>query len=683
MLKLKELKFSGIGRFTEEQKIVFTDLGNLIQVDGQNNNTGGSSGSGKTTIFNALDYLLGLNEVPNTVLQSRLTKDSISVTGAFDLDGKDLKISRIKGKLSVDIDGDLTVGSSKLSEEKLDEIMAMPRHLFRPMLHKRQKEGGFFLQFTPKDMNEFLTDCLGLGEYRLKLEIIEKNIKELTEKTLKDRATLDSFKAAHQSTCDALDALGPSPVRDIDRDTIVALKTKSDASLTALIALENEYKASSAELDKKRPSAQFPAYDNTTLNAHQKALNDLHTQLSAINMAEKERQAGVQKQIYEKNFLKTSLAQAVNQGEIAKAEAKTAMAQLQKVRDSICPTCEQNWSTENAKKTEAILLTNISLYKEKITHGMAAATQIIKITEEIEALKLDLNLKLTGVPEINTQIGNFAVLLDEEKSRAASHHQENGMKVKVLLDSFAAKQQELLQKYSQAISQSRGQADMDRRVLESAIAQMKNHEEMKNRHDATKNTLHVQEQAHKKKIEELALHIIGQARKLEMAEELKKAIKTYISYSFDDALEIIGDTATRIIRSIPNMSNATLQLEGTKETKEGKIKEEVNASISIDGDIAVPIKSLSGGERSSVDLAVDLAVIDLIENKTGKGIDIFIMDEPFTGLDTISIEMAIEVLKNANINKKLIIVDHNPIIAETIDTKILVIREKEKSHVSQ
>jgi DNA repair ATPase RecN len=55
---------------------------------GQNNNTGGSSGAGKSTVFNALDFLLGLNDLPVTVLQSRLTKSGISVIGEFDFDGK-------------------------------------------------------------------------------------------------------------------------------------------------------------------------------------------------------------------------------------------------------------------------------------------------------------------------------------------------------------------------------------------------------------------------------------------------------------------------------------------------------------------------------------------------------------------------------------------------------------------
>src|ERR1035437_888027 len=126
MLKLKELKISGVGRFVEEQVINFETLGNLVQLGGNNKNTGGSSGAGKSTVFNALDFLFGLNDIPNTVLKSRLTENGMHVQGTFDFDGKPLIITRGK-KLSVDLDGEITTGSSKLAEEKIDEIIAMPR----------------------------------------------------------------------------------------------------------------------------------------------------------------------------------------------------------------------------------------------------------------------------------------------------------------------------------------------------------------------------------------------------------------------------------------------------------------------------------------------------------------------------------------------------------------------------
>src|ERR1035437_2550917 len=179
MLVLKKLTFENIGRFTESQTIDFTSLGSLVQVDGSNLNTGGSSGAGKSTVFKALDFLLGLNDESTTILQSRLTKKAMSVTGLFELDGVPLKIERGK-KLSIDSHGEVTTGSSKLTEEKLDLIIGMSRDLSRKILHKRQSEGGFFLEMGPSEVHKFLTSCLSLEAEQCKIVRLDERLATLS-----------------------------------------------------------------------------------------------------------------------------------------------------------------------------------------------------------------------------------------------------------------------------------------------------------------------------------------------------------------------------------------------------------------------------------------------------------------------------------------------------------------------
>lgn len=179
------------------------------------------------------------------------------------------------------------------------------------------------------------------------------------------------------------------------------------------------------------------------------------------------------------------------------------------------------------------------------------------------------------------------------------------------------------------------------------------------------------------------LKLTSQVLDLTLAEELKRAVKGYTSCSFDEALDYIGTAATQIIRTIPNMANATIQLEGIRETKEGKVKEEVNAVINMDGEESVPIKSLSGGERTSLDLAVDLAVLDLLEARTGKGVNLFILDEPFQALDSTNAEQVLEMLKNYQGTKRLVIVDHDPVTKEMITDKLVVVRDGLISKVVQ
>ena len=149
-------------------------------------------------------------------------------------------------------------------------------------------------------------------------------------------------------------------------------------------------------------------------------------------------------------------------------------------------------------------------------------------------------------------------------------------------------------------------------------------------------------------------------------------IKTYTLQIFQETLENIGETATEILGHLHNMSNASIYFEGCKETKSGSIKDEVNAVISKDGSCNVPIKTLSGGERTVVDLAVDLAVIDVIENKAGKGANFFIIDEPFDGLDSEGKEQYLELLQTLNSNKQIILVDHSSELKQMISDVITI-----------
>src|ERR1019366_2441273 len=211
MLVLKSLKFSGIGRFVDEQTIDFTSLGPLVQVEGQNRNTGGSSGAGKSTIFESLQFLLGINDKSTTILQSRLTKEPMTVTGLFELDGVPLRIERGK-KLLIDLNGEITTGSSKLTEEKLDSIISMPRELFRSILVKRQGVGGFFLQMSPSETHQFLTSCLGPEAETCKIVRLDERLTTLSASEALLKSGLEANRMGLQATRSAVNSLGDGPV---------------------------------------------------------------------------------------------------------------------------------------------------------------------------------------------------------------------------------------------------------------------------------------------------------------------------------------------------------------------------------------------------------------------------------------------------------------------------------------
>lgn len=685
MLKLKELRFSGIGRFVEEQVVDFSSLGGLVQVDGLNNNTGGSSGAGKSTIFQALEFLLGINDKPTTVLQSRLTKEKINVTGIFDLDGKEVKVIRAKGKLSVEVDGNLTVGSNEKAEEELDKVLAVPRDVFRKMVHKRQKEGGFFLKFTPKQMYEFLTDALGLSGLADKIDKLDMRVKSLEASKEATSKKLDWTMSALEAKEKALLALGEAPVQEMTRDMVLEIKNKADTSAAVLASLKSAQKQQSDELQAKRPELSKATWDASKRVQAENEIATLNKQLSALREEDLNRVNGLKEQAFALKTEKETLKTVVSSARVAKEEAAKHAADIQTIKDCKCPTCQQDWIAEAAKAKEQELLSKIIQLKDMILAGESAKEKLIEIDTAIGfiAQEIPQSPTLREQEQVEHHKGLLSQVIENDRTEEQSHTNTVHFLNQKKLADFAQFERDLKVVHARDLEVVRTQVDYDRRALEVGIAQMKSFDSAKERYEVlTKGfSNEITENQVKKSEIEQELNKISQ--EVVMAEEIRKAIKTYASCSFDDALVAIGDTATRIIRNIPNMANATIQLVGTKETKEGKVKEEVNALIHVDGEESVPIKSLSGGEESSLDLAVDLAVLDFVEHKSNKGIDLFILDEPFTGLDTVTIEMALEVLKNANINKRLILVDHNPEVKEMVESRLLVIRDGDTSKVEQ
>jgi DNA repair exonuclease SbcCD ATPase subunit len=680
MLSLKELKFRGIGRFAEEQRIAFDNLGNLVQVDGQNCNTNGSSGSGKSTIFNALDFLLGLNSIPNSVLQSRETDEPMWVEGSFDYNGSPLIITRGK-KLKIELNGEVTTGSAKLSEEKLDQILSIPRQLFRPMLHKRQGERGFFLNFTPKETNDFLTDCLGLSNFKKPMLELDNKLQELGKRKESLSIDLESAKTGLSASQNAIASLGLAPVKEIDQTTIVRLKATADASKMALQTLLSAQQAELADLEAKRPISTAIPFDTSKKSSHERELENLKIQINQLLLAQKDKENEINSAVHVAKAKQRELENKIERGSQAKDRATKEALKIKKIRESLCPTCEQSWANDAAKKEEGALLESINQLRAQVLEGEQASAQLGSVREEIRQLTEKMPLAIPdGYQELLTRerflMGDIA--LEIQKEREYAH--ERNEKTKALQAFFASQHKTMRDKHAVDAEQLRNQVALDSKVFDAAVAQLKSYEESRVRYENSLNNLKAQELTYSEKVSKISQALSLVNNDIESYEELKKAVKSYLSCSFDEALETISDNSTRLIRNIPNMANATIQLIGLRETKEGKIKEEVTAVLNLDGDENIDIRSLSGGERTSADLAIDLAVLDMIESRTNVGTNIFILDEPFNGLDTTCIEATLEMLRNYN-NKKLLIVEHNPIISQFISQKITVIRDGQTSRV--
>ena len=664
MIELISLKFGNIRSFIDDQHITFQGRDKLVQIDGRNENTGGSSGAGKTTILMALDYLLGIGDVPSTVLQSRLTKDGIWASGEFLVDNEPISISRSKKDgLVIKMSTETISGNAKLAEEKLNELIGLPIKIFKKMIHKKQKEGGFFLNMTPKETYEFLISVLGLEKYISNIDIIAAEITSYSSK-------IDLLQKEVQ--------LNEASLLDMER--VLSEKKKpdcavSDEEIEKLNLNISRLRANTSSLKMEIKIMIDDVSKPVSIVADTSAFNSKIAALVPARVALNDKLETVENS---KDVIKNQLDIIANLiPTLQKTGEKILSLKKEKehIENSQCPTCMQTWTGEGAIKKVAALDSDIKLnisvakeYKTCIDSKGEYEEKLARIIKIQESIKIELNA-----------LQDQRAVLDAEKYKLMESISSQNYEQKIAYDSKIVAIENKMRAAINTLNEEQSQAELQLSTKESQkrsfLVSMAQYE---------KETASINSVISRKKNEMDSANAELQSlkKKTIVAEESKRLIKAYVLQTFQETLDAIGEVATNILTAIPNMATSTVYFEGCKETKSGSIKDEVVAILNMDGNNEIPIKSLSGGERTAVDLAIDLAVIDVIETKASKGANFLFMDEPFDGLDSVCKENCLEILKQIDTNKKIIMVDHSSELKEMVSDVILVIKKGETSTIA-
>jgi energy-coupling factor transporter ATP-binding protein EcfA2 len=697
MIELQTLSFKGVGRFVDQQEINLSAKANIVGINAENRNTGGSSGGAKSTIFKAIDWLYGVNEVPTTVLKSRYAKD-MEVTGAHLWNGRPLTVTRsTKNGLSIEWVDEQGVsqsvsGNSALAEEKLDEILKIPRELFRLISHKRQDEGGFFLNLTPKDSFEFLMSALNLSEWQKRLDILGAKVSE--EKAKFDAKKILTGLREEGVTAAQKTLLIKGQALETTQQNAAAAQTEDLAALELALkeyeqvsqALRLAYQKDLSEIKRPNRSDYVYVADAEKIGKIAALKNIITEKTSANNLKNEERTNKLVKIKEGESLLKAKLlqiSQAKSKIKEIQSELLTIENKILKIEAGSCHTCGQHWADEKSSKELAALKDK----KANLTSAMA--------DQEAVASETGTDEKIAKLQDLAKQFGSpFVLDVAAEQAEQKSIEDQLNADRQAVEDSYTAALHEQIMK-SDAVEKAFKAQDL---VIKTKIDQTR---DAINAATSRTNFLHTAVAVAQKELDtaklavQAAIEQVEKAKKEErdiqkqhdLAEEGRRAIKSYLMTVFEEALDEIGERASRILSQLPNMNTATIYFEPFKEVtsgpNKGKVKEEVTAILSVDGEAAVPIKSISGGERASVDLAVDLAVVDLVEEKGGIGTNYLILDEPCTGMDSVTKEQYIEILKNSGTKKKILIVDHSSEIKEMVDDTILVIREGLYSRIEE
>ena len=679
MLKLKKYSFSGVGRFVDKQTIDLESKSHLIQIDGHNTNTGGSSGAGKSTTVEALAFLLGISEIPATQLQSRITDDPMWVQGEFE-GGIIITRSKKEG-LTIQTPDETVSGNSKLAEEKLDEIIGVNRDLLKTMCYKRQKQGGFFLNLTPKQSYDFLMQCLDLREFQNKIFKLDDLLKN---KYKPKKIELESSVKTLNDGIDQLRSLlfQKTPPQKEEQDDSL-LKTSIQDLKMRLEALQEERDQLIDEIGSK-PELVLVSFEKD------QELSNINNQISELKIIISNNVNNKNTEIQQASSAIFKIREHIKELNQLKNKAVELDSFVQKLCNELkhleagdCPTCLRVWETEeNAQKMQQIanqIESNKKIIEEylKEVQKIPHYKMMEKKAEELLQNRIDRPINVLEEKDLIELQEKRRVLMNEKENIKSTANQECLKRV----NEWNYKILNINKKYNEESSGLETQISHLAHEIEKIQLKKNNYTQALEIYEKDCKNIKDKISLNSDELQKQLFELKTLEKNTLLSEESIRLIKNFTLQKFQDTLNYVGHRATEIINLIPNMANAVIFFENSKETKSGSIKNEVNAVINLEGDSAVSIKTLSGGERTSADFAIDLAVGEMIENMTQKGVNFFIIDEGFDGLDSVSKIECLEILKNLNTNKKILMVDHSSEVKEMIYDTIIVKRIGEKSFI--
>jgi len=685
MIRLKSLSIKAFRSFAEESTFEFPTRG-LVLVRGNNTKTGESSGTGKSTINLAVAYALDFpNQLPATELQSWLTKEPLQVTLGLETPKGEVVISRGK-KNSIKVGDEITTGARAISE-KMREVLGQPPEVMSALTYRPQGKEGLFLGKTDSEKKEFLSQLLGLEKFEEsvteiegKLKLIALTLPQLEGNIITNMTFLNSAKQR-------FDEVGLDD--SADGVKVLLEKAKEDLQVAKQAAEQ----------------ARWELNHSKKLEDIRDQIDGTHAELSRLEVARREKEAEKLKPeaISEMVAVKENIVKRIKdletddavrkkklddhigtlRNKLAEARSRIATApflhkavseistKIASIKAAKCPTCGQKWPdhlSEDLSRhleelaTKKIQLDNIQLGDEPFAVSLAAEignAQAFQPDENIQKLAV---LEKRFIADISSQESKFQATKNEELKAVTDKILVQQRKLNMLGNDRHAILNDLQGKVDKCREKA-VEIDNFTGTCQIKIAAV-------GRSNEVKQKARVSCEQEVKKCEE---RYDASVAELQKAETLQAQEKDYVAMVgrggflgliFDEILQEVSDEANAQLGKLANVSHVTIRFRTETLQQKGTIKKAIVPLVSVDGHEGRLESALSGGMKDSVHQVVDLALMSVIQRRTGVMPGWFIMDEAGSGQGLITKESALEILRNYAQDKLILVVDHSTEIKE-------------------
>lgn len=395
----------------------------------------------------------------------------------------------------------------------------------------------------------------------------------------------------------------------IDREKL-SLESKIQVYEEQLLSIENSEEEENGELSNLKVSLreaknQLSIIDKEELPKLKKIKEDVESELVTDSPSE------YLESIHELKQMKKQLEEEKEKISLALEEQEEFSHSLNKVIIGAvdCPKCLHRFSINNSE---------ISV--------MEATEMVPQIDDMIKSYQNDICTVNESISEINNSIKEFQSEIGKIEERVG----EIGKRCRRADQDFQAKLYEF--KKCQDRVNYLNDSINNFQIVDKTLPIKKNIKSLN------------------EKIGEVLLNLAHKQKTLSELQYCAANFKKFRSYLANQSIKAIEAYTNHFLQQMN--TNLSVKIDGFRMLASGKIKEEIETTISRDGFTSENFNKFSSGEKTKVDIAGILALQSIINNNSNNGLNLLCLDEIIESVDGTA---AREILKSLKMLKQNII----------------------------
>lgn len=623
------------------------DEAGLVLVQGVNDDDAAfdSNGAGKSTVFEAITYALFEKTIRGLKTDEIINEDvkrNCSVILELE-DGdvkyeikryrkhKDHKNNTIVTRAGVNVSGK----SSKDSNLYIEKLIGMDFSTFTNSILFGQGVVKLFSMATDKEKKDILENMLSMDVFNTALDITKERLKTATNNLQASEMKTNEINAKLDSANETLEYF-----EGLQR-------THQSETQATIEELERDKARINRELSETDSSEQYKRLIES-VDEKLGELSNTRTQVES-QLAEKDKlQESLNKYKSDYHFAKNGIAHETEKLTSLKQENDDLEAGV----GTNCPTCGSEITKDGIEDALSALLEKMRVSVEKIDNY---ETNLTTLNNEIK--------------DVSSELANFNKLEQSLKTidSEVSAYRDNRSQLNAQLTIINARRNSLEDELASLDKKIEKEKSELNKGFTDNIETQRN---LVKTHTESLTTLEAEKTQLKETISQLKFWVDGFGN---------SGIKSYLLDSVTPYLN------TRANHYLSKLAGSTTEIKFSTQTrlKSGEVRDkfEVQINNQVGG---TSYGSNSTGERKRIDLAISLALQDLVMTRSNGKFNILLYDEVFDGLDAVGCENAIQLLKEIQEGvPSVFVITHNDVLKSYFDNTLTVTKRNGETVVSE